>query len=132
MGSLPRSSRHLPLEPYGQSGTVPSNFVVANWSKQHLPDRPVSFGVGSEVSARSSVFSVKMYEIDSKVLISLMESKPVLWGKTQEVFKDRNPSRNAWSEVCFALEPDFDVIDKNLFGGHQTKYKKVQLPLFFD
>jgi hypothetical protein len=46
-----------------------------------------------------------------EVLISLVESKPVLWDKTLEGFKDRNATRNAWSEVCLALKPDFDVID---------------------
>lgn len=58
-----------------------------------------------------------MYETDAEVLISLVESKPVLWNKTLKVFEDKTVTKNDWSEACLALKPDFDVIDnkdKNL------------------
>ena len=45
--------------------------------------------------------SVIMTEsIDNEILISLVEARPVLWDKTQEIYRDRNATRNAWREIC--------------------------------
>lgn len=62
-----------------------------------------------------------MEVIDSEVLISLVESKVVLWDKTLDIYKDRNATRKAWGEVCLALKPDFGSLgdkEKNTFGKY--------------
>lgn len=54
-----------------------------------------------------------MVDIDPEILIDLVESKPVLWDKTMDIYKDRIEKRNAWRDVCLALKPDFDdMVDK--------------------
>jgi thiol-disulfide isomerase/thioredoxin len=60
--------------------------------------------------------------IDSKVLISLIEDRPVLWDKTLDAFKDWIATRNPWREVCLELKPDFEELEdraKNAFGKYQ-------------
>lgn len=63
--------------------------------------------------------------IDNDVLISLVESKPVLWDKRLDNFKDRVVTRDAWREVCCALKSDFEeleVKEKNEFGKNFFTY----------
>jgi hypothetical protein len=33
------------------------------------------------------------------MLISLLEAGPVLWDKTDDIYKDRNETKKAWREV---------------------------------
>lgn len=57
--------------------------------------------------------------IDNDILISLVEARPVLWDKSLDLFKDRNLTRDAWREVCCALNQEFEVMEdkeKNAFG----------------
>jgi hypothetical protein len=42
------------------------------------------------------------FEFDIDLLISLVEAKPVLWGKTDDIYKDRN--EKAWREFCICLQ----------------------------
>lgn len=62
----------------------------------------------------------KMAEnIDVEFLISLVESRPVLWDKTLESYKDRNVTKNAWREILLEVKPDFEELEdkeKNTFG----------------
>lgn len=48
--------------------------------------------------------------IDSEVLITLVQARPVLWDKTLENYKDRNLTRNAWNEVCIELNSEFEEL----------------------
>ncbi|XP_049948240.1 uncharacterized protein LOC126456533 [Schistocerca serialis cubense] len=60
-----------------------------------------------------------MDEIDTELLITLVEVRPVLWDKTLDAYRDRIATKNAWREVCVALKQDFDEMedkDKNVFG----------------
>ena len=52
---------------------------------------------------------VKMgdFEFDTDLLISLVEARPVLWNKTDDIYKDRNERKKEWSEVCICLQEDF-------------------------
>lgn len=62
-----------------------------------------------------------MMEIDTELLISLVEAKPVLWDKSLKLYKNRNGTRKAWEEVCVGLKSDFNELqnnDKNLFGEY--------------
>ncbi|XP_074038602.1 uncharacterized protein [Leptinotarsa decemlineata] len=57
--------------------------------------------------------------IDVEFLISLVESRPVLWDKTLESYKDRNVTKNAWREILLEVKPDFEELEdkeKNTFG----------------
>lgn len=81
----------------------------------------------------------EMVDVDSELLITLVQARPVLWDKTLDIYKDRNATRNAWREVCLELKPDFDVIEdkeKNVFGKcifnyiillHNTDPQKIYL-----
>ena len=41
-------------------------------------------------------------------LIELVESRPCLWDKTADCFKDKIEKTEAWREVCVVLEEEFD------------------------
>ena len=66
---------------------------------------------------------VKMcdFELDVDLLISLVEARPVLWDKTDDIYKDRNEAKKAWREVCICLQEDFEALGdakKNAFGEY--------------
>ena len=50
------------------------------------------------------------FEFDTDLLISLVESRPVLWDKTDDIYKDRNETKKAWREVCICLQEDFEAL----------------------
>lgn len=57
--------------------------------------------------------------IDVEFLISLVESRPVLWDKSLEIYKDRNATKNAWHEILLVVKPDFEDLEekeKKTFG----------------
>jgi len=45
---------------------------------------------------------VKMgdFELRMELLIFLVETRPVLWDRTDDIYKDRNETKKAWREVC--------------------------------
>ena len=49
---------------------------------------------------------------DTVTLIELVESRPCLWDKTSEEFKDREMKSKLWIEVCSFLEPNFLQLDR--------------------
>ena len=55
---------------------------------------------------------VKMsdFEFDTDLLISLVEARPVLWDKTDDIYKDRNETKKAWLEVFICLQEDFEAL----------------------
>jgi hypothetical protein len=58
------------------------------------------------------------FEFYIDLLISLGEARPVLWDKTDDIYKDRNETRKAWREVCICLQEDFEAlgdVQKNAF-----------------
>jgi len=50
------------------------------------------------------------FEFDIDCLISLVEARPVLRDKTDSIYKDRNKTKKAWSEVCICLQEDFEAL----------------------
>jgi len=65
------------------------------------------------------VAQMSEFEFDINLLISVVEARPVLWDKTDDIYKDRNETRKAWREVCMCLQEDFETlgdIQKNAFG----------------
>jgi len=42
------------------------------------------------------------FEFDIDLLISLLEARPVLWDKTDDIYKDRNETKKACREVCLS------------------------------
>jgi len=44
-------------------------------------------------------------------LIVLIESKPCLWDKTSDSYKDKIEKSKAWREICPFLEDDFHQMD---------------------
>lgn len=55
--------------------------------------------------------------IDVEVLMSLVESRPILGDKSR-IYKDRNATKNAWHEILLEVKPDFQDLEekKNTFG----------------
>jgi hypothetical protein len=49
-------------------------------------------------------------EFDIDLLISLVEARPVLWDKTDDIYKDRNKTKKAWRESCICLQEDFEAL----------------------
>jgi len=48
------------------------------------------------------------FEFDTDLLISLVEIRPVLWDTTDDICKDRNEPKKAWTEVCICLQEGFE------------------------
>ena len=54
---------------------------------------------------------VKMDDFEFDIdLISLVEARPVLWDKTDDIYKDRIETKKAWREVCICLQEDFEAL----------------------
>ncbi|XP_066951249.1 uncharacterized protein [Macrobrachium rosenbergii] len=65
------------------------------------------------------------HEIDIDLLISLVETKPVLWDKSLEDYKSRNLTMSAWMEVCRGLYDGFDQLsDKEKDDYGRLVYKR--------
>jgi hypothetical protein len=45
-------------------------------------------------------------------LIGLVESKPCLWDKTNDSYKNKIAKLKAWREICACLEGDFHQMDR--------------------
>lgn len=53
-----------------------------------------------------------MDAINTELLISLVEDRPVIWDKTLEIYKDKNSKASAWREICVILKEDFEGMDQ--------------------
>ena len=61
------------------------------------------------------------FDFDIDLLISLLEARPVLWDKTNDIYKDRNETKTTWRKVCICLQEDFEAlggVQKNAFGEY--------------
>lgn len=63
-------------------------------------------------------------DVDVDRLISAVQSKPVLWDKTCEKYKDKFKTQEAWKVVCVEIFYDFDefCVTKQMELG---KYLKI-------
>ena len=64
------------------------------------------------------------FEINIELLITHVESRPVLWDKTLDIYKDRNQTKKAWKEVCKKLKSNFEELsdtEKNSFSNEVAK-----------
>ena len=52
-----------------------------------------------------------VFTYDVATLIELIESKPCLWDKTSDSYKDKIEKSKAWREICAVLEGEFHQID---------------------
>ncbi|CAH1986954.1 unnamed protein product [Acanthoscelides obtectus] len=43
-------------------------------------------------------------ELDTELLIALIEARPVLWDKTSPIYKNRHETKEAWKEVCIQIQ----------------------------
>jgi hypothetical protein len=50
-------------------------------------------------------------DFDKELSILLVEFRPVLWNKTDDIYKDRNETKEAWTDVCICIQEDFDAVD---------------------
>lgn len=48
--------------------------------------------------------------IDIDVLISEVQSRPLLWDKSLDHYSDRNLKRAAWEEICVLFYPGFNKV----------------------
>jgi hypothetical protein len=60
------------------------------------------------------------FEFDKELLISLVEARPVVWDKTDGIYKDKYEMKKAWIEVCICIQEGFEARDvkKNAFGEY--------------
>jgi hypothetical protein len=49
-------------------------------------------------------------EFDIELLIWLVEARPVLWDKTDDIYIDRIETKKAWKEVCTYLQEDLEAL----------------------
>jgi hypothetical protein len=50
------------------------------------------------------------FEFDIDLLISMVEARPVLWDKTDDIYKDGNKTKKARREVSICLQEDFEAL----------------------
>jgi hypothetical protein len=50
------------------------------------------------------------FEFDIDLLIFLVAARPVLWDKTDDIYKDRNETKKSWREVYICLKEDFEIL----------------------
>lgn len=58
-------------------------------------------------------------DIDTEMLISAVECRPILWDKFLDQYKDRYGTRSARQEVCIELKSNFNNsqnTEQNKFG----------------
>jgi hypothetical protein len=53
-----------------------------------------------------------MDDINTDMLISLVEARPALWDKTLDIYKDKISKESAWREICTILNEDFPALDQ--------------------
>jgi len=53
-----------------------------------------------------------MDDINTDMLISLVEARPALWDKTLDLYKDKTSKESAWREICTILNEDFPELDQ--------------------
>jgi len=55
---------------------------------------------------------VKMgdFDFDIELLVSLVDARPVLCDKTDDIYKDRIETKKAWIEVYVCLQEDFKAL----------------------
>jgi hypothetical protein len=76
----------------------------------------VSFYYRSIVVAKFVKMSI--IDINKELLIALVEERPVLWDKSDDIYKDRDATRKAWNEVCLGLKEDIATLgdsEKNIY-----------------
>ena len=50
------------------------------------------------------------FEFDIELLMSLVEAGPMLWDKSNDIYKDRIETKKAWTEVCTCLQAEFEAL----------------------
>ncbi len=54
-----------------------------------------------------------MSDVDIDQLISLVQSRPVLWDKTDEKYKDKFKTQEAWKTLSFEINANYEECDDN-------------------
>ena len=50
------------------------------------------------------------FDFDIELSISLVEARPVLWDKTDDIYKGRKETNKTWKEVCICLQEEFEAL----------------------
>jgi hypothetical protein len=50
--------------------------------------------------------------VDSELLISFIEERPILWDRTYETYKEKDITLEAWREICTIVNPDYESLDE--------------------
>lgn len=65
---------------------------------------------------------MEKFEVDTEILIAKVQSKPVLWDKMLESYRDKILTKNAWNDVCEEFNPNFgDLEDKKKQNLEKTR-----------
>jgi len=69
-------------------------------------------------------------KIDTELLISLVEERPVIWDKTLDLYKDKNLKESAWKEICVILNTDFEELEQNQRQDFGKFYNQLIIFIF--
>ena len=53
-----------------------------------------------------------MDDINTEMLLSLVEARPALWDKTLDIYKDKTLKESAWREILTIFNEDFPALDQ--------------------
>lgn len=59
-------------------------------------------------------------EIDIEHLISLVETRPALWDRTADGYKDNTTKTTAWNEICSILNIRFRLLNERSKARYGT------------
>ena len=110
-GNLPAGSRVAPGSIHYYVRSPAGRWVSSGACVAYRHVRTLRFLAGCiqainfhcSVSSVETVVKMGDFEFDTDLLISLVEARPVLWDKTDDIYKDRNETKKAWREVCICL-----------------------------
>lgn len=57
-------------------------------------------------------------DIDMDSLITLVENRPIVWGKTADSYKKKQLKFAAWKEICTMLHEHFETLSDKLVSLH--------------
>jgi hypothetical protein len=50
------------------------------------------------------------FDFDIELVKSLVEARPMLWDKTDDMYKDKNEMKKTWTEICICLQGKFEAL----------------------
>jgi hypothetical protein len=103
-------SRDCVWTPCPRSALSKNGRVVAgSWQARGKVEAGNDMGMAWYIESGFTVV-VGDFEFDIELLLSLVGARPVLWVKTDDIYKNRIENKKTWKEVCIWFQEDFEAL----------------------